>query len=103
MKTSHNDYLAVVVERGVAGAIGLLLLVGSIWIRTRASARRDLSQGFRRVLPLPEALAGAVAAVAVSALFHEVLHFRQVWALLAVIAAIDLWGRAARPAPESAS
>ena len=103
VKTSHNDYLAVVVERGVAGAIGLLLLVGAIWIRTRTSARRDLSQGFRRVLPLPEALAGAVAAVAVSALFHEVLHFRQVWALLAVIAAIDLWGRAARPAPESAS
>jgi hypothetical protein len=28
-----------------------------------------------------------------SATLYQVLHFRHVWALLGVVAAVDLWGR----------
>ena len=32
----------------------------------------------------------------ISAMFYQVLHFRHLWALLGIIAAVDLWGRRGR-------
>ena len=49
------------------------------------------------MLPRPELLGAAAGAVLLSALFYEVLHFRHVWALFGLIAAVELWGR--RDAP----
>ena len=31
-----------------------------------------------------------------SGLFYEVLHFRHVWALFGLIAAVEIWGRRER-------
>jgi hypothetical protein len=45
------------------------------------------------VVPRPELLVAALAAIAVSAMFYEVLHFRHVWALLGLVAALELSGR----------
>jgi hypothetical protein len=54
---------------------------------------------YRDVVPRPELLAAAAVAVAISAMFYEVLHFRHVWALFGLIAALELTGqrRSARP------
>ena len=45
------------------------------------------------VLPL---LGAAVIGMLISAMFYQVLHFRHLWALLGIIAAVDLWGRRGR-------
>jgi hypothetical protein len=84
VKEAHNDYMATLVERGVGGVVGLLLLG---WALVRRA--RILSQAVARslVLPSPHVLVAAVAAAAISGGFHEVLHWRHVWALLAVYAA----------------
>jgi hypothetical protein len=37
--------------------------------------------------------------VAISAMFYEVLHFRHVWALFGLIAALELTGRRRRIEP----
>ena len=42
----------------------------------------------------------------ISAMFYQVLHFRHLWALLGIIAAVDLWGRRDREGsggPEAAA
>jgi hypothetical protein len=43
----------------------------------------------------------------ISAMFYQVLHFRHLWALLGIIAAVDLWGRRdrdrGRPDPAGAA
>ena len=44
------------------------------------------------MVPRPELLAAAVIAVGFSGLFYEVLHFRHVWALFGLIAALALTG-----------
>lgn len=113
VKEAHDDYLAAVVERGVLGGAALLALIVIVVVRARRIARRDaLRPEFAAVIPRPELLGAAAAAVLMSGLFYEVLHFRHVWALFGLIAAVELWGRrpksepgagpapvAARPAP----
>ena len=93
VKQAHNDYIAAVVERGLLGGVGLLALIASIVLRTSTVAFSRLTAGVAAVVPRAHALLGAIGALAVSAFFYEVLHFRHVWALLAVIAAVHLWGR----------
>jgi hypothetical protein len=92
-KEAHNDYLAALVERGALGAVGIMLLVASVCGRVWAVARRPLSAGFAEVVPFTAPLVAAVAGTLVLGTVYEALHVRQVWALLAVVAALYLWGR----------
>jgi len=90
-KEAHDDYIAAVVERGILGGVGLVLLVCAIGFRVRAVLRSPPAPTFRRALPHTAPLGGAVAAVAALATNEQVLHFRHVWALLALLAAYQLW------------
>ncbi len=95
VKEAHNDFLAALLERGALGAIGLLLLAVAVAVRVRRICAA-VDPPFHDVVPRPELLAAAVLAVAVSALFYEVLHFRHVWALFGLIAALELARRPPR-------
>jgi hypothetical protein len=92
-KEAHNDYLAALVERGMLGALGIMLLVASVSGRVWSVARRPLSSGFAEVVPATAPLVAAVAGTLVLGTVYEALHVRQVWALLAVVAALYCWGR----------
>jgi O-antigen ligase len=93
VEEAHDDYLAALVERGVVGALGLLLLIASVAVMAYSVVRRPLSQAFADRLGNSSAIAGAVAAMAVYAMTHELLHYRHVWALLGILAGIYLFGR----------
>jgi hypothetical protein len=97
-KGAHNDYAAAFVERGVIGAIGLMLLIGSLIGMTASFAARPIDAGFADVVKAPEFLAGALVALAVSSLTHEILHFRYVWPLFGLVACLHLWARTDAPA-----
>ena len=92
-KEAHDDYVAALVERGVIGAMGLLLLIAAVAARSGPLLRARLDAGFATLVPATAPLVGATVGVAVSATYDQVLHFRQVWALLALNAALFLWGR----------
>jgi O-antigen ligase len=95
---THDDYIEAIVERGVLGAFGLILLIGSVGIRTWSVATKPLTREFSELIPRTAPLLGAVVGLAVSASYYQILHFRHVWTLLAVIAALYVWGRAGGPA-----
>ena len=40
------------------------------------------------IFPRPELLGAAVIGMFISAMFYQVLHFRHLWALLGIIAAV---------------
>ncbi len=104
IKEAHDDYAAALVERGALGAVALVLLLVCILARCRRIAARPLRPAYARIIPRPELLGAAVLAVLASAMFYQVLHFRHVWALLGLVAAADLWGRAeAADAPPGAT
>lgn len=90
---AHDDYLAALVERGVFGAIGLLLFIASVAVRTWSVVAMPLSADFASAFPSKGPLLGAILGVAATATFYQVFHFRHIWALLAIIAALYLWGR----------
>ena len=96
---SHNDYLATLVERGPLGMVALMSLMGAIGVRL-VSAQK-LSPEWASVVPNPAALAAAAVGFAVSAVTHEVLHYRNLWTLLAIIAALHLYGRSPAGSPSS--
>jgi cell division protein FtsW (lipid II flippase) len=91
VKEAHNDFAAVLTERGVLGALGLLILIGAVGYRG-VTISDKLSPLFAEVVRTTPLL-GALAAVGVSSVFHEVLHYRHVWALFGLVAALHLWGR----------
>jgi len=90
---THDDYIESIVERGVLGAIGLVLLIGSVGVRTWTVATKPLTPEFAALFPRTAPLVGGVLGLAVSASYYQILHFRHVWAFLAVIAALYVWGR----------
>jgi O-antigen ligase len=90
---THDDYIEAIVERGVLGAFGLIVLIGSVGTRTWSLVTNALAPAFAAVVPRTSPLLGAVAGLAVSASYYQILHFRHVWTLFAVIAALYLWGR----------
>jgi O-antigen ligase len=98
VKEAHNDYLATLVERGPLGVVGLLLLVGTIVVRVIAADSRRLTKAFARVCPGTAPLVAVLVLLAISAVTHEVLHYRHLWALLGILAALHLFGRR-QPAP----
>lgn len=96
VKMAHDDYTAAILERGVLGGIGLVCLLLIIAARCRRIAARPLRREYAELIPRPELLGVAMIGMSISAMFYEVLHFRHLWALLGIIAAIDLYGRRQR-------
>jgi hypothetical protein len=91
-KEAHDDWTAALVERGVLGFVGLLLLAGEIVLRaSRVGSARRLGPHLAVRLPAPEYLVGALAALAIYSFTHEVLHDRTAWTLLGILAAFSLW------------
>ncbi|HEV2257817.1 MAG TPA: oligosaccharide flippase family protein [Streptosporangiaceae bacterium] len=93
VKMAHDDYAASLVERGVLGAVALACLLLIVLARCRRIAVRGLRPRYASIFPRPELLGAAVIAMVISAMFYQVLHFRHLWALLGLVAAVDLWGR----------
>jgi O-antigen ligase len=85
---AHNDFLAMLSERGVVGVLGLLLLVGTVISWAAPLVRRRLSPGFATAVPHPIGLAAALLTLAVISYYEEVLHFRFLWALLGIVAVL---------------
>lgn len=93
VKEAHDDYFAAVLERGVLGALGLLLLLGSVVTRTFWVGNGRVGGPFAKALPCPHALAGAVVGTLAAETVYELLHVRHVWALYGLLAAICLGSR----------
>jgi O-antigen ligase len=94
---AHNDYLATLVERGPLGMVGLLLLIGGVYVRAMSISLRPLRPTFSKVVPGTAPLLGALVAFAASAMTHEILHYRHLWALMGVLAALYYFGRPEKP------
>ena len=83
-KELHSDYLSFLVERGIFGLAGLLLVIGAI--------ARSLTRSLRNQTSQPEllwilGLVGMFIFTLVDAVNHEMLHNRHVWVIYAVIVA----------------
>ena len=85
---AHDDYLAMLVERGPVGLLGLLLLVGSAVSRAAPIVRRPLSARYAGVVPVPAGLVAALLTLSVNSFYEEILHFRFLWALLGIVAVL---------------
>ena len=90
VKESHDDYLAALVERGLIGVVGLVLLAQTLVLRMRLVLLPARRASLAEVLPRPELLGCALLTVALSAMFYEVLHFRHVWALFGLVAGLSV-------------
>lgn len=86
VKEAHDDFMASIVERGVLGGIGFIALITTIGMRLARVGSAPPDDIVRR----PELLVAAVIAVLIGSAFYEVLHFRHLWALLGVVAALSL-------------
>jgi len=87
-KEAHDDYLAALIERGPLGVIALLtLMVTAAWQSTRA-LRAPPGTGFAAQVPRPAGLVAALVGLAVAGAYYEVLHFRFLWVLLAMVAVL---------------
>ena len=93
VKMAHDDYAAALLERGVLGAVALICLLVIVAARSRRIATRPLRPEYADIFPRPELLGAAVIGMFISATLYQVMHFRHLWALLGIIAAVDLWGR----------
>lgn len=93
-KEAHNDYIAALVERGPLGVVALLTLLASAgWWSCRA-LRAPPGTAFVAQVPRHVGLVAALVCLAVGGAYYEVLHFRFLWVLLALVAAL-----ASGPAP----
>lgn len=100
-KEAHNDYLATLVERGPLGLLALAALIAAIAARIAAITSRRSSPRLAAAVPVPAALGGACVAFALTAVTHEVLHYRWFWTLLGMVAAAYLLWVPARGAVTS--
>jgi O-Antigen ligase len=92
-KEAHSDYWAALVERGVIGFLGLVLLVGSILTYSWFVLSRPRAPAFVWAVPRPEGLVAAAAACLLAGTVYEILHLRHVWFVFAMVAALAIWGR----------
>jgi O-antigen ligase len=97
VKQAHNDYLATLVERGPLGLLALFVLICAVFARIAVFTRRPLPPSLAAAVPLPAALGGACAAFALTSLTHETLHYRWLWTLLGVVAAMYVLARRDEP------
>ena len=102
-KEAHNDYLATLVERGPFGVLAVAALMGAVIARISGITRRRLTPRLAAAIPVPAALGGACAAFALTALTHEVLHYRWFWTLLGLVAAAYLLVQATQQATRATS
>lgn len=79
----HNDWLSHLVERGVFGFIGIILLFGAIARMLFKSIKMAAS---RQELLWATGLGGMFIFILSFSLWHEVLHFRHIWCSFALIA-----------------
>jgi O-antigen ligase len=93
VKEAHNDYLGTLVERGPVGLLFLFVLMGAAFSRIVAFTRRPLPPRLAEVIPVPAALAAACAAFAMTAFTHEIMHYRWLFTLLGIVAAVHLLAR----------
>jgi len=93
VKEAHDDYLAALLERGIAGLAAVLLLLVTIGARAMSVTTRRLGQSFAVAVIRPNALVGAFAGTVVAGTAIESLHLRHVWVLFALIAAVYTWDR----------
>jgi hypothetical protein len=93
VKEAHDDYLASLIERGLVGFVGIVLLVFGLGYRTLSLCAARLTEGVSAVVIRPNALVGAVAGTCAAGVAYELLHMRHVWTLFAVVGALYLWGR----------
>jgi hypothetical protein len=93
VKEAHNDYLAAILERGVLGAFGLMLLGGAVGARCWRLLNNDLPPPLAEVVPKFWMLIVIAPVMAAAAGFYEVLHFRHLWTWLGIVAALALASR----------
>lgn len=90
VKEAHNDYLATLLERGLIGAIGLLLLGVAVLVRCLRLVFGTLPKAYAELVPRPWLLAVVGPVMATAAGFYEILHFRHLWTWLGLVAALVL-------------
>ncbi|MDA8321618.1 MAG: sugar transferase [Actinomycetota bacterium] len=90
---AHNDYLAMLTERGPIALLGLLLLISTAIFWAFPLLKRPLSARFAAAVPVPSAVVAGLLALGINSFYEEILHFRFLWALLAIVAVL---GRDAR-------
>ena len=90
VKEAHNDYLATLLERGVIGAIGLLLFGVGVLTRCLRLVFGNLPKAYAELVPRPWLLAVIGPVMVTAAGFYEVLHFRHLWTWLGLVAALVL-------------
>jgi O-antigen ligase len=93
-KELHSDYLASLVERGILGFIGLLMILFSIGKSLSRCLKRHTSQG---ELLWILGLCGMFVFTLVDAVSHETLHNRHVWLIYAMIVAQERISTRSRP------
>lgn len=106
VKEAHNDYVATLVERGLLGGLGLVVLLATVATRLgrvagiRGRGGPPVPGG---LLAAPHHLVGLGVAFLVSGAFYEVLHFRHLWAYLGLVAGLDLIQQRAHRHPSTTS
>lgn len=88
VKEAHNDYLATLLERGLVGCLGLLVLGWAIGRRCVRLVLDPVPPALRDAVPRAWLLAVILPVTAIAGGFYEVLHFRHVWTWLGLVAAI---------------
>ena len=81
----HNDWLSFLVERGVIGFLGMVLLLGAI-AKMLFGTLKTVSS--KRELLWIIGLSGMFVFTLAFSFTHEVLHFRHVWCSFALIAVV---------------
>lgn len=102
-REAHSDYVGYAIERGPVAFLGLLALLGAMFLRLargRGSVAARVS-GRGAVAALWASLVAALVAILVHSLVIEALHFRHIWAFLALACALTAPWTPARPAVEA--
>jgi lipopolysaccharide/colanic/teichoic acid biosynthesis glycosyltransferase/O-antigen/teichoic acid export membrane protein len=87
---AHDDWLAALGERGVLGLLALLMLAGCVVSRAGPVLRRPLSAAMAAAVPAPAGIVAGVLVLGVNSFFEEVLHFRTLFGIIAVLGR-DAW------------
>ncbi|MGN6131695.1 MAG: O-antigen ligase family protein [Nocardioidaceae bacterium] len=90
VKEAHNDYVATLVERGVVGALGLLVFGAAVVARSLRLLVRPLPAAYAALVPRPWLLVVVGPVMATAGAFYETLHFRHLWTWLGLLAALAL-------------
>ena len=90
VKEAHSDFLATLLERGVIGMLGLLLLLAAIVGRCWRLVNGKLPEPYAAILPRAWLLVTIAPVMVVASAFYEVLHFRHLWTWLGIVAALVL-------------